>query len=205
MLRTLTLLSALIAPLSAVVVSTGDTNSDWWREGQSAPVSFGVLDADSDGKVSAAEFGAAQKQFATALKETKSSLLSAVDGDNNGKLSRYESAEGAKRWVSLRERARELAVAASDQDGDGKLTEEESLGLEKRIGTVFVRFGTAGVDANHDKNFSRPEVQAAIRSIRDGNGKLFTLCDRNNDGQLSVQESKLAFDVLAAAVGLSTY
>jgi Ca2+-binding EF-hand superfamily protein len=201
MFRTLILLSALIAPLSAVVVSGGDTG-DWWREGQSSPWSFGVLDGDSDGKVSAAEFGAAQKQFAAALKETKSSLLAAIDKDNSGKLSRYESAEGMSRWVSLRERAREMAVAASDKDGDGKLTPDESLGLEKRIGTVFVNYGTAGVDSNKDQNFSRPEVQAAIRAIQEGKGRLFTLCDRNNDGQVSVQESRLAFDILAAAAGL---
>lgn len=201
MLRIIILLIVLIAPLSAVVVSGGDTG-DWWREGQSSPWSFGVLDADGDGKVSAGEFGAAQKQYAAALKETKSSLIAAIDKDNSGKVSRYEAAEGMQRWVSLRERAREMVVAASDQDGDGKLNQDESFGLEKRIGTVFVRYGTAGVDANHDKNFSRPEVQAAIRAIQEGKGKLFTLCDRNNDGQVSVQEANLAFDILAAAAGL---
>jgi Ca2+-binding EF-hand superfamily protein len=202
MLRIVLLLVVLIVPLSAVVVSGGDTNNDWWREGQTAPWSFGVLDGDGDGKISAAEFSAAQKQFATALKETKSSLLAAIDADHSGKVSRYEAAEGMPRWVSLRERAREMVVAASDQDGDGKLNEDESFTLEKRIGTVFVRYGTAGVDANKDQNFSRPEVQAALRAIREGKGKLFTLCDRNNDGQVSVQEANLAFDILAAAVGL---
>ena len=202
MLRIALLLSVLAAPLSAVVVSGGDGNNDWWREGQTAPWSFGVLDADGDGKVSAQEFADAQKQLSAAIKETKSSLISAVDLDHSGKLSRYESAEGMKRWVSLRERTREMVVAASDKNGDGTLTEDESLGLEQRIGKVFVSYGVAGVDSNKDKNFSRPEVQAAIKAIRDGNGKLFTLCDLSNDGQLSTKEAAMAFDLLSAAAGL---
>ena len=127
MLRITLLLSALIAPLSAVVVSGGnDNNGSWWREGQTAPWSFGVLDADGDGKVSANEFTSAQKQLATAISETKASLISAVDLDNSGKISRYESAEGMQRWVSLRERAREMVVAASDKNGDGKFDDAEN-------------------------------------------------------------------------------
>ena len=205
MLRSLVLLAALSAPLSAVVVSGGDTGGDWWREGQSAPWSFGRLDENSDGKISQGEMANARQQFAAALKETRSSLMAAVDLDSSGKMSRYEGAEAMPRWVSLRERAREMAVAANDQNHDGKLTGDESFGLEKRIGQVFVRYGAVAVDKDGDKNFSRPEVQMAIKSIRDGKGALFTMCDRSNDGLISVQEATLAFDLLAAAVGLSHY
>lgn len=205
MLRSLVLLAALSAPLSAVVVSGGTDDGGWWREGQSAPWSFGVLDANGDGKVSQGEMANARMQFAAALKETKASLMAAVDLDQSGKMSRYEGAEAMPRWVSLRERAREMAVAANDKNFDGKLTEDESFGLEKRIGQVFVRYGVAVVDKDHDKNFSRPEIQMAIKSIRDGKGALFTMCDRSNDGMISVQEVNLAFDLLAAAVGLGTY
>ena|ERR1043165_1134969 len=209
MLRSLVLLAAVVglaAPLSAVVVSGGvDNDSGWWRDGQTAPWSFGVLDEDRDGRVSAGEMATAQRQFAIALKETKASLMAAVDLDQSGKMSRYEGAEGMKRWTSLRERAREMAIAANDKDHDGKLTGDESLGLERRIGQVFVRYGVAVVDTNRDKNFSRSEVEAAIRAIREGKGALFTMCDRSNDGMISVQEATMAFDLLAAAVGLQSY
>ncbi|MBA3699345.1 MAG: hypothetical protein H0W78_10875 [Planctomycetes bacterium] len=206
MLRSLVLLAVLSAPLSAAVVSGGvDNNSDWWRDGQTAPWSFGVLDGNGDGKVSQGEMATARMQYAAALKETKSSLIAAVDLDQSGKMSRYESAESSKRWISLRDRARVMAIAANDKNHDGKLTADESLGLEKRIDQVFVRYGVVVVDKDQNKNVSRPEVQAAIRSIRDGKGALFTMCDRSNDGMISVQEANLAFDLLAAAAGLNSY
>lgn len=208
MLRaTALLLSLACCPLFAVVsgggVVTGPTdNGDWWREGQTAPWSFGVLDEDGDGMVSKGEMAKARQQFAAALKETKSSLIAAVDLDHSGKLSRYEAAEGSTRWVSLRERAREMAVAANDRNGNGKVDPDEASLLEERIGKVFVKYGAARVDKDKDKNFSRTEVNAAIMSIRDGKGAMFSLCDITNDGQLSVREAEMAFDILAAAAGL---
>ncbi len=198
-------LSLVCLPLpAAVVVSGGDSgNSDWWREGNTAPASFGVIDRDRDGKVTQGEMAEARQQFATELKQTKSSLQAAVDLDQSGKLSRFEAAEATPRWNSLRERARELAVAANDKNHDGKITEDESMGLEKRIGAVFVRYGAAVVDADHNKNFSRTEVQMAIKAIRDGKGAMFTICDLSNDGLLSVREADMAFAILAAAAGIS--
>jgi hypothetical protein len=202
MVRALVLCAVLVSSLPAVVVSAPDSGGDWWREGQTTPWSFGQLDADGDGKVSAGEVAAARQQLALAIKETKASLMAAVDLDHSGRMSRYEAAEATPRWVSLRERARELAVATSDRDGDGKLKGDETLAIEQRIGQVFVRYGASRVDTNHDKNFSRAEVQAAIIAIRDGKGALFTLCDLSNDGQLSVREVEFAFALLAAAAGL---
>jgi len=205
MLRSLVLLLSLAScPLFAVVVSGGglNDNNDWWRDGSKAPESFGVLDENGDGKVSSGEMANARQQFASALKQTKASLMAAVDLDNSGKMSRYEGAEAMPRWVSLRERAREMAVVANDRDGDGKVTADEAKGLEERIGKVFVKYGAAWVDTNQDKNFSRPEVTAAIKAIKEGKGAVFTLCDISNDGQLSVREVDMAFDILAAAAGL---
>lgn len=207
MLRPLALLLSLAScPLfAAVVVGSGlgnDGNSDWWRDGSKAPESFGVLDEDGDGKISTGEMAKARQQFAIALKETKASLMAAVDLDNSGKMSRYESAEGMPRWISLRERAREMAVAANDRDGDGKISPAEANGLEERIGRVFIKYGAARVDTNHDKNMSRPEVYSAIKSLKEGKGAMFTLCDLSNDGQISVREADMAFEILAAAAGL---
>ena len=211
-MRNLSLLLLVLAcaPLSAVVVSGGgrvvtggDTNSDFWQEGQTTPWSFGVLDRDRDGKVSQNEMAEARMQYATALKETKASLQAAIDLDQSGKLTRHEAAAGMPRFASLRERARELAIAANDKNHDGKITEDESMGLEKRIGNVFVRYGAAVVDADRNKNFSRTEVQLAIQSIRDGKGAMFTICDLSNDGLLSVREAGMAFDILAAAAGIT--
>lgn len=200
----LLLLTLACAPLPAVVVSGGDSgNSGWWREGNTAPASFGDIDRDRDGKVTQGEMAEARQQFARELKQTRSSLQAAVDLDQSGKLSRYEAAEATPRWNSLRERARELAVAANDKNHDGKITEDESMGLEKRIGAVFVRYGAAVVDADHNKNFSRTEVQMAITAIRNGKGAMFTICDLSNDGLLSVREADMAFDILAAAAGIS--
>lgn len=199
----LLLLALVCTPLSAVVVTGVDSgNSDWWREGNTAPWSFGELDRDRDGKVSQNEMAEARMQFATALKQTRSSLQAAIDLDQSGKLSRHEAAEGMPRFASLRERARVLAVAANDKNFDGKITEDESMGLEKRIGEVFVRYGAAVVDADRNKNFSRTEVQMAIKAIRDGKGAMFTICDLSNDGLLSVRETDMAFDILAAAAGI---
>jgi uncharacterized protein (DUF2141 family) len=106
------------------------------------------------------------------------------------------------RWVSLRERARELAVAMDDKNGDGKLSPDETGPIEQRIGNVFVKYGVARIDTNKDKNFSRAEVTAAIMAIKEGKGAMFTLCDISNDGQLSVREADMAFEILSAAAGL---
>jgi len=209
MLRPLALLLALATcPLFAVVsgggtvVSGPHDGNDFWREGQTAPASFGVLDANGDGTVSRGEYATAHMQFATELKQAKSSLIAAVDLDQSGKLSRYEAAEGSPRWNSLRERARELAIAANDKNGNGKVDSDEAGGLEERIGKIFVRYGVARVDKDQNKNFSRSEVQTAIDAIKGGKGAMFTLCDVTNDGLLSVREAEMAFDILAAAAGL---
>ncbi len=209
MLRPLALLLSLAAcPLFAVVAvsgngnRTGSDNGDWWRDGNKQPESFGVLDEDGNGTVSTGEMAKARQQFASALKQTKASLMAAVDLDHSGKMSRYEGAEAMPRWVSLRERAREMAVAANDRDGDGKISPAEANGLEERIGRVFIKYGAARVDTNKDQNFSRTEVDAAILAIKQGKGAMFTLCDLSNDGQLSVREADMAFEILAAAAGL---
>lgn len=204
MLRSLVLLAALAAPLSAAVATgSAETNSDWWRDGQTAPWSFVALDANRDGLVSQGEMATARMQYAAALKETRSSLIAAVDLDQSGKLSRYEAAEASKRWLGLRDRAREMAVPANDKNHDGKLTEDESSGLEKRIAQVFARYGVVAV--GQDQGTGNQEAQAAIAAIRDGKGALFTLCDRSKDGMISVPEANLAFDLLAATAGVSTH
>ena len=212
MLRPLALLLTLAScPLFAVVVGGGKgviggggtyVSGDWWSDGSKNPTSFGALDADGDGKLTNGEMANARQQFAMALKETKASLMMAVDLDQSGKMSRYESAEAMPRWISLRERAREMAIAIGDRNGDGKLSSDEMGSLEERIGKVFVKYGVSRVDKNKDNNFSRAEVNAAIMSIKEGKGAMFTLCDLSNDGQLSVREADMAFEILAAAAGL---
>ncbi|HEX3135025.1 MAG TPA: hypothetical protein VHX44_15780 [Planctomycetota bacterium] len=204
MRHALILLFACIAnPLSAVVVAgPSDGDANWWREGTTAPWSFGVLDENNDGKVSQGELANARQQFAIALKDTKASLMAAVDLDQSGKLSRYEAAESSKRITSLRERAVELARAGADRNHDGTITEAERGDLDRRLGQVFLHYDVALVDANHDKNFSRTEVQAAAKAIKEGKGALFRYCDVTNDGQLSVSEVAMAFDLMAAAAGL---
>jgi Ca2+-binding EF-hand superfamily protein len=207
MLRPLALLLTLAScPLFAVVAVSGGGviygGTDWWSDGSKNPASFGILDEDGDGKLSNNEMFKARQQLATALKETKSSLINAVDLDQSGKMSRYEGAEAMPRWVSLRERARELAVAMDDKNGDGKLSPDETGPIEQRIGNVFVKYGVARIDTNKDKNFSRAEVTAAIMAIKEGKGAMFTLCDISNDGQLSVREADMAFEILSAAAGL---
>lgn len=212
MLRPLALLLALAScPLFAVVVGGGKTivggggtygNGEWWSDGSKNPTSIGILDADGDGKITNGEMANARQPFATALKETKASLMMAVDLDQSGKMSRFESAEAMPRWISLRERAREMAIAIGDRNGNGKLSSDEMGSLEERIGKVFVKYGVSRVDKNEDKNFSRAKVNAAIMAITEGKGGMFTLCDISNDGQLSVHEVDMAFELLAAAAGL---
>ena len=205
MRHALILLFACIAsPLSAVVVSgpTSDGDANWWREGTTAPWSFGVLDENNDGKVSQGEMANARQQFAAALKETKASLMAAVDLDSSGKMSRYEAAESAQRVTSLRERAIEMAKAGADRNHDGTITDAERSDLDTRLGKVFLRYGVALVDADHNRNFSRAEVQMAAKAIKEGKGALFRYCDVTNDGQLSVSEVAMAFDLMAAAAGL---
>jgi hypothetical protein len=207
----LRIMSALIfssaVSVSAAVVSSSGINDDlsWWREGQTSPYSFGELDADRDGKISSGELNEARRQYAKALKETKASLMNAIDLDHSGKLSRYEASEGSPRLKSLREFAVVLARAENDANGDGKVDEKERMSLETRLGMVFQRYGVALVDTNKDKNFSRSEIDKAALAIKEGKGALFRYCDISNDGQISVREANLAFDLFAAAAGLSRY
>lgn len=198
------LLALLSVPCHAVVVvhNNSDSDSDWWKEGAKAPWSFGVLDEDGDGTVSAAEIAKAHDQYFAALKESRSSLLAASDVDNSGKLSRYEAQEARPRFNALRDRAKALALAIHDTDHDGKLSEAERQRLVQVLAQTFVQNGTTRVDADKDRKLTDAEVMQAIASIVEGKGALFTLCDRNNDGQVSPQETKLAFDLLAVCAGI---
>ena len=204
LLATIVLLAS--SPCWAAVVGVsmedGNNGNNSWNESSKTPYSFGVLDEDADGKLTNGEMLKARQQFATALKETKASLMGTVDGDNSGKLSRFESAEAVPRWNSLRERARDLAVTTNDLNGDGKIAVDEERGLEDRIGLIFQKYGAKNVDTDKDKNLSREEVHIAILAISKGQGSMFKLCDLNNDGQLSTREVDMAFDLLAAAAGL---
>lgn len=206
MLRSLAVILTLTttSAWSAVVgvgVDDGNNGRTSWEESSKTPYSFGALDEDADGKLTNGEITKARQHFATAMKETKSSLVGDIDSDDNGKVSRFESAEAAPRWNSLRERARELAIATNDLNEDGKISSDEDRALEDRLGRVFQKYGAQIVDTNKDKNLSRSEVEAAIVAIGKGNGSMFKLCDLNNDGQLSSREVEMAFALLTAAAG----
>jgi hypothetical protein len=191
------LLLAVALPCSAAV---GHSSDSWggWDNGAKDPWSFGAIDASA----SPADLAKAQTEFQQALKETRSSLLAAADQDNSGKLSRFEAREAQPRFSSLRDRARELSTLVYDTDRDGSLSEAEQDALIKAIRKTLVAASAAPVDANHDRQISTEEVTKAMNAVRTKEGALFTLCDRNNDGQLAVQESRLAFDLLAVAAGI---
>lgn len=199
--RLLLLLLIALAPCAAAVGRSAEAEG-WWNDGSTDPWSFGVIDGDGDGVFTPAEIGVAQAQFQTALKETRSSLLAAVDRDQSGKVSRFEAQEAKPRLEALIKQSRALALAIHDTSRDGTLDDGERKRLVAALVTVFSNNGTAAADTNKDRSLSADEVAAALARIVEGKGGLFVLCDRNNDGQISTPESKLAFDLLAVCAGI---
>lgn len=195
------LLIAVSAALPAAVVRTsdGDGHDDSWQAGKD-PVSFGDLDGNGDGKVDAAEHKAGRTQLEKALKETRASIVESLDRDDSGKVSRFEAAEARPRLKSLWLQTRALGLATYDKDGDGSLSDDERKPVVARCTAVLARFG-ARVDADGDRRIEKAEVETAIVEVIDGKRKLFSICDRNNDGQLAQKEIDVAFDLMRAIAG----
>ena len=181
-------------------VTIGDSDGAWDFPGANDPASFGELDGNGDGKVSSTEWKAGREQLMRAIKETRAAALDAHDRDDSGKLSRVEAAEAKPRFASLWQQTRALALAANDADGDGKLTGKEVDPLVTRAGHLFARVG-ARVDADHNRTLTPSEVETAVRAVIEGRRTLFSICDVNNDGQLSQREAAIAFDLLPALAG----
>ncbi len=182
------------------VVSIDGDGDGWKFTGIEEPASFGELDGDGDGKVSDQEWKAGREQLVRAVKETRAVALDGTDRDQSGKVSRYEAAEGKPRFKSLWQQTRALAIAANDKDGDGKLTGKELDAPVNRAGALLARTG-ARVDANNNGVVTGAEVETAIRAVIDGKRTLFSVCDVDNDGQLSQKEANIAFDLLLAIAG----
>lgn len=116
----LTLLDAAIGGGHGVgrwrgAAGAGDDGSDI-AAAQSA--SFGDLDADGKGGVSASERALGLRQLDEALRETRSSLHAAIDRDRDGTLAKSECRFAGPRIRSLVKQAQALAEAAYDVDGD---------------------------------------------------------------------------------------
>lgn len=180
-----------------VVVARTD-GGDAWR-GVSDPASFGELDGNGDGRISDAEFKAGRAQLERAIKETRAAALEDFDKDNSGKLSRYEAAESRPRFHSLLEQARALARARNDADHDGKLNRVEADPIIERCGPLLAAKGARVGQKNGV--VTETNVADALYQVIDGKRTVFSLCDVNNDGQLSQQEIGLAFDLLRAVAG----
>lgn len=181
-----------------VVIEGNDTG--WSFTGVEDPASFGELDGNGDGTVDGTEWKSGHQQLVRAVKETRASALDGTDRDNSGKVSRYEAAEAKPRIKSLWQQSRSLAIAANDKDGDGKLTEKELDAPVTRAGTLLARTG-GRVDGNNDRIITPVEVETSIRAVIDGKRTLFSICDVNNDGQLSQKEINIVFDLLLAIAG----
>ena len=177
-----------------VVVTKSDGNDTW--NGAGTPASFGELDADSDQRISDAELKAGRVQLERAIKETRAAALEDFDRDNSGKLSRYEASEAKPRFHSLLEQARALARARYDADHDGKLSRVEADALIERCGPLLAVKGARVGQKNGI--ITETNVADALTDVINGKRTMFSLCDVNNDGQLSQQEIGLAFDLLRA-------
>lgn len=180
-----------------VVTQTNDGGDAW--VGVADPASFGELDGNGDGKISDVEFKAGRAQLERAIKETRAAALEDFDKDNSGKLSRYEAAESKPRFHSLREQSRDLARARLDADHDGKLSRTEADPVIERCGPLLAAKGARVGQKNGI--VTETNVADALYQVIDGKRTMFSLCDVNNDGQLSQQEIGLAFDLLRAVAG----
>jgi len=199
-LALLLLASLVVAADRTPRVTIDGNDGDWDYPGANDPASFGELDGDGNGKVSSTEWKAGREQLGRAIKETRAAALDAHDNDGSGKLSRVEAAEAKPRFASLWQQTRALALAANDADGDGKLTGKEVDPLVNRAGQLFARVG-ARVDADRNRTLTAAEVEGAVRAVIEGKRTLFSICDVNNDGQLSQREAAIAFDLLPALAG----
>ena len=197
-LTILALILLCAGTLDAVVVRSDGGDDNWPTV--TAPYSFGELDGNGDGKVDATEWKAGRTQLDRAIKETRAGIRDDLDTDESGKVSRYEAAEGKQRMASLWAQTKALALAANDKDGDGKLLDAERKAVVARVASLLNGF-RARVDANGNGVVSKVEAETAIVEVIEGKRKLFSICDRDNDGQLKNQEIDLAFNLLRAIAG----
>ena len=179
-------------------VGDGDSGDSVWQ-GAANPASFGELDANGDQKIDRTEWKAGRLQLEREIKETRALALEAFDQDQTGKLSRYEAAEAKPRFASLWHQARALARANYDADGDGTINRAEAKDIINRAGPLLAAKGARVGQENHV--VTPDNVATAITDVIQGKRTMFSLCDVNNDGQLSQQEIGLAFDLLRAIAG----
>ncbi len=188
-------------PRPRVVNAQDGYGTDDQADAMGAAWSFGEMDANGDGKISPAELAEGRQGLEKAIRDTKAGMVQYLDKDNSGKLSKYEASEAKGRVASLNQQARALALATYDKDGDGKLSDKERETLEARMASVLASSG-ARIDANGDRRVSREEAFAAVDALLTKKRTLFSLCDKNNDGQISQQELELYFALLRAAAGI---
>lgn len=199
-LALLALILLCTGTLDALVVKLDGNGSDERWPTVTEPYSFGELDGNGDGKVDAAEWKSGRAQLERAIKETRAGIRDDLDTDESGKVSRYEAAEGKPRMATLWAQTKALAIAANDKDGDGKLLDAERKAVVTRITSLLNGF-RARVDANGNGVVSKVEAEGAIVEVIEGKRKLFSICDRDNDGQLKNQEIDLAFNLMRAIAG----
>lgn len=162
-------------------------------------LSFGDLDANLDGKVSPAELSAARQDFARKVKETRAAALDGLDSSDSGKLSTYEAQAGKGRWVSLWDRAIAIAIVANDDDQSGDLDDKEASHAVARLTDIVNR---RNLRIPHAKGqATRDEVIAAFQEFIDGKRTIFSICDVDNDGELSQIEIGYAMEILIAISG----
>lgn len=190
---------ALIVGTAAAEVVRIPSNHSWHEKPENtSPVSFGDLDGNGDGKLSEAELHASRQQLVRAVKECRAALIESLDRDDNGRISRFEAGESKGRIGSLITQARTIALAVHDADRDGTLTAKEAPHIVTAMRNMLTRSGARGVDVDGKRGVSTDEAIDALRAIATGKGSLFSLCDRNNDGQLSQMEADLAFELITA-------
>ena len=150
---------------------------------------FDPLDRDGDGRISPIEVQAGRRQFDQAVSECRATAIPTLDADGDGRLSRIEAGEGKGRVGSLVQRARVLARAAHDRDGDGMVALAEAPQMASALRELVAR--TEGM-----ADISEEEAVASLRTVVNGSGSLFSLCDRDHDDQLGLTEARLLFDLI---------
>lgn len=154
----------LVIPLLALGTISAEAiripgNSSWLeKQENTTPVSFGVLDGDGDGKVSAAELRAGRQQLLRAVKECRASLIESLDSDDSGRLSRFEAGADKGRIGSLIAQARVLVRGAHDADKDGTVTEAEAPQVVAAVRNLLTRAGARGVDVDGKRGVSKSRL-----------------------------------------------
>jgi hypothetical protein len=185
---------------AASALCAGEAYVDPVEAAASQAIGFQVLDGNGDKRIDSAEWQSGRKALDQAIAKTRADLSEALSKTGTGKVSRLEAGATRPRFTSLLGQAKVLVLAKSDTDGDGALSDAEAKDVVARCTEVLLKSAARSDEQGIEIDW-RTQTAVIIGKVIAGERAMFPLCDVNKDGQLTLEELDVTFNLLRAIAG----